>query len=154
MNIEFFEKFLKTYRPSGFEKEGGEVFLEEVQKLPNVSYEFMDNMWNACVSIGSDRQDALKVLISGHSDQNCLIVTDITKNGFLKYATQGGISPRTVIDSDLFVIVDEDEGIFVVCFTEYKREEMVKKICDFNFDINNVVSNILNETYQNQRREY
>ena len=127
MNIEFFEKFLKTYRPSGFEKEGGEVFLEEVQKLPNVSYEFMDNMWNVCVSIGSDRQDALKVLISGHSDQNCLIVTEITKNGFLKYNTQGGISPKTVIDTDMYVIVNEGiDQRLIPCFCSFKAIHLEK----------------------------
>lgn len=127
MNTEFFEKFLKTYRPSGFEKEGGEVFLEETQKLPNVSYEFMDNMWNACVSIGSDRQDALKVLISGHSDQNCLIVTEITKNGFLKYNTQGGISPKTVIDTDMYVIVNEGvDQKLIPCFCSFKAIHLEK----------------------------
>ena len=34
------------------------------------------------------------------------------------------------------------------CFPRYEREEILNKICEFNFDINNVVSNILNETYQ------
>ena len=127
MNIEFFEKFLKTYRPSGFEKEGGELFLEEAQKISNVEYEFIDNMWNSCVSIGSDSPNALKILISGHSDQNCLIVTEITKNGFLKYNTQGGISPRTVIDTDMYVIVNEDtEKKYIPCFCSYKAIHLEK----------------------------
>ena len=39
------------------------------------------------------------------SDQNCLIVTKNTKNVFLKYATQGGISPTTLIDTDIVEIV-------------------------------------------------
>ena len=127
MNTEFLEKFLRTYRPSGFEKDGAEVFVNEATQFSHVETEFTDRMWNACVSIGSPAPDALKVLISGHSDQNCLIVTDITKNGFLKYATQGGISPRTVIDSDLFVIVDEDgDKKFIPCFCSYKAIHLEK----------------------------
>lgn len=134
MDRKFFEKFLKTYTPSGYEKEGAELFVKESQKfdgskMENIKVEFIDRMWNACISTGSDRDDALKILISGHSDQNCLIVTDITKNGFLKYAPQGGISPKTVIDTDMFVVVNEDGDngpAYVPCFCSYKAIHMEK----------------------------
>lgn len=62
-------------------------------------------MWNDCVIIDSEKKDSIKVLISMSSDQNCLIVTKNTKNVFLKYATQGGISPTTLIDTDIVEIV-------------------------------------------------
>lgn len=126
MNTDFLENFLMTYRPSGFEQEGADVFVNEASKLKGVNVEFIDKMWNACVSVGSEREDALKVLISGHSDQNCLIVTEITKNGFLKYATQGGISPKTVIDSDLFVIASGSDQKFIPCFCSYKAIHLEK----------------------------
>ncbi len=127
MNKIFLEDFLKTYRPSGFEQEGAEVFVSNACGLKGVRKEFIDKMWNACVSVGSEKEDALKILISGHSDQNCLIVTEITKNGFLKYATQGGFSPRTVIDSDLFVITNND-GVkkLIPCFCSYKAIHIEK----------------------------
>ena len=124
MDEKFLENFLKVYRPSGFEKEGADVFTIESCKLNGVRKEFIDKMWNACVSIGSDREDALKILISGHSDQNCLIVTEITKNGFLKYATQGGISPKTVIDSDFYVITSDKK--YIPCFCSYKAIHLEK----------------------------
>ena len=133
MQNEFYEKFLRTYRPSGYEREGAEVFIEEMGLLPNTNFEFVDKMWNACISVGSEAEDAKKILISGHSDQNCLIVTEITSNGFLKYATQGGISPRTVIDSDLFVMVEnpesesrEDRYRLIPCFCSYKAIHLEK----------------------------
>ena len=124
MNTEFLEKFLRTYRPSGFEKDGAEVFMDVACELNGVKEEFIDKMWNSCVSVGSDKEDAFKILISGHSDQNCLIVTDITKSGFLKYATQGGISPRTVIDSDFYVITSDKK--YVPCFCSYKAIHLEK----------------------------
>ena len=133
MQNEFYEKFLRTYRPSGYEREGAEVFIEEMGLLPNTNFEFLDKMWNACISVGSEAENAEKILISGHSDQNCLIVTEITSNGFLKYATQGGISPRTVIDSDLFVMVEnpesessEDRYRLIPCFCSYKAIHLEK----------------------------
>ena len=124
MDTRFLENFLKVYRPSGFEKEGADVFTIGSCKLNGVRKEFIDKMWNACVSIGSDREDALKILISGHSDQNCLIVTEITKNGFLKYATQGGTSPKTVIDSDFYVITSDNK--YIPCFCSYKAIHLEK----------------------------
>ena len=54
------------------------------------------------------------------------------------------LKDETMIDDYLF---DKNIEFLCNCFPEYKKEEIVKKICDFNFDINNVVSNILNETY-------
>lgn len=127
MNSEFLEKFLKTYRPSGFEKDGAELFISATEAIPGVEFLFMDKMWNACVCMGSTDADAFKILISGHSDQNCLIVTEITKNGFLKYTTQGGISPRTVIDSDMYVIVNEnDDKRLIPCFCSYKAIHLEK----------------------------
>ena len=50
-----------------------------------------------------------------------------------------------MIDDYLF---EQNIEFLCNCFPEYTREEIVKKICDLNFDINNVVSNILNEKYQ------
>ena len=126
MNTKFLENFLRVYRPSGYEREGADVFVIDSCKLNGVKEEFIDKMWNACVSVGSDKEDAFKILISGHSDQNCLIVTDITKNGFLKYATQGGISPRTIIDSDLFVITSGSGQKFIPCFCSYKAIHLEK----------------------------
>lgn len=124
MNTKFLEKFLKTYRPSGYESECAEVFIYNACELNGVKKEFIDKMWNACVSVGSDKEDAFKILISGHSDQNCLIVTEITKNGFLKYATQGGITPRTVIDSDFYVITSDRK--YIPCFCSYKAIHLEK----------------------------
>ena len=56
MDTRFLENFLKVYRPSGFEKEGADVFTIDSCKLNGVRKEFIDKMWNACVSIGSDRE--------------------------------------------------------------------------------------------------
>ena len=60
------------------------------------------------------------------------------------------IKEEPMIDDYLF---DKNIEFLCECFPEYKREDIVKKICDFNFDINNVVSNILNEIYQNTEKD-
>lgn len=125
MDYNFLQDFLLTYRPSGFEKNGSDCFVSYVENIKDIKIDFIDKMWNVCASAGSDKPDALKILISGHSDQNCLIITDITKNGFLKYTTQGGISPRTVIDSDMWILTNSGESE-VRCFCSYKAIHLEK----------------------------
>ena len=57
------------------------------------------------------------------------------------------LKDEPMIDDYLF---NQNIDFLCNCFPEYKREEIIKKICDLQFDINSVVSNILNETYQNE----
>ena len=47
-----------------------------------------------------------------------------------------------IIDDYLF---DQNIEFLCNCFPNYNREEIIKKICDSNFDIDNVVLSILNE---------
>lgn len=125
MDYDFLEKYLKIYRPSGYERDGAEFFAEECVKN-GCDMEFIDKMWNSCVSVGSTTDtNPLKILISGHSDQNCLMVSEITKNGFVKYITMGGISPKTVIDSDFFILTNE--GKKIKCFCSYKAIHLESK---------------------------
>ena len=66
-------------------------------------------------------------------------------NNIIINTPNSNLRDEPMIDDYLF---DQNIEFLCNCFPEYKREEIVKKICDLNFDINNVVSNILNEKYQ------
>ena len=52
------------------------------------------------------------------------------------------LKDETVIDDYLF---DQNIEFLCECFPDYNREQIIKKICDFNFDIDNVVQDILKE---------
>ena len=56
------------------------------------------------------------------------------------------LKDEPMIDDYLF---EQNINFLSDCFPLYKKEEIVQKICENNFDINGVVSNILNETYKN-----
>ncbi len=70
---------------------------------------------------------------------------DFDNNNIIINTPNSNLRDEPMIDDYLF---DQNIEFLCNCFPEYKREEIVKKICDLNFDINNVVSNILNEKYQ------
>ena len=56
------------------------------------------------------------------------------------------LKDEPMIDDYLF---EQNINFLSDCFPLYKKEEIVQKICENNFDINGVISNILNETYKN-----
>ena len=56
------------------------------------------------------------------------------------------LKDEPMIDDYLF---EQNINFLLDCFPLYKKEEIVQKICENNFDINGVISNILNETYKN-----
>ena len=56
------------------------------------------------------------------------------------------LKDEPMIDDYLF---EQNINFLSDCFPLYKKEEIIQKICENNFDINGVVSNILNETYKN-----
>lgn len=70
---------------------------------------------------------------------------DFDNNNIIINTPNSNLRDEPMIDDYLF---DQNIEFLCNCFPEYTREEIVKKICDLNFDINNVVSNILNEKYQ------
>ena len=70
---------------------------------------------------------------------------DYFNNNIIMNTPNSNIRNEPMIDDYLF---DQNIDFLHNCFPEYKREEIIQKICDLNFDINNVVSNILNEQYQ------
>ena len=56
------------------------------------------------------------------------------------------LKDEPMIDDYLF---EQNINFLSDCFPLYKKEQIIQKICENNFDINGVISNILNETYKN-----
>ena len=103
---------------------------KEIKKKESMNVEYND--YNNLILMKEKKGKEYSSVFENNDDNNIFMTPNIKE--------------EPMIDDYLF---DKNIEFLCDCFTEYKREEIVKKICDFNFDINNVVSNILNETYQN-----
>lgn len=63
-----------------------------------------DSMGNLCVYKRSKKSGAAKkVLLSAHMDEVGLIVTDITDDGYLRFATVGGVDPKVLVSQRIVV---------------------------------------------------
>jgi putative aminopeptidase FrvX len=108
-NKEFLGKLLQSATPSGWEKEGIQVFSDEMSKF--AKEEFTDNFWNSAWSIGCSENPKLKIMLSGHIDNNALMVQRITDAGYIHFIRQGGSDRKTFIDAWFKIITSAGEKI-------------------------------------------
>lgn len=109
-NIEFFKELLMAPTPSGWEKEGIEVFEKQMSGF--AKHEFTDNFWNSAWSIGYDGpKPELKIMFSGHIDNNALMVQQILPSGYIHFVRQGGSDRKSFIDARFFILTRDGKRI-------------------------------------------
>ena len=126
INSELLKKLLTTYSPSGSEDRIRDIIKSEVEDhMDEVN---IDNLANLiCRKKGTGK----RVMIAAHMDQIGLMITDIEKEGFLRFTNIGGISPLMSYGQR---VVFEDGTIGVV-YAEEKKELSKIKLEDMYIDI-------------------
>lgn len=109
----FFNHLLASDTPSGFERFGHNEALasclEFIEIVPQI-----DNIDNVIFKKGSSSEDAKRIMISAHYDENAFIVTNVTDNGMLHIVKLGGSDNKTTEGSWVNVITDKiDENSYV-----------------------------------------
>lgn len=89
INVELLKKLTKEFGPSGNEEKIRELIKEEIKDY--VDSTEVDALGNL---IGRKKGKGKKIMISAHMDQIGFIITDIDKEGFLRFGNIGGISPK------------------------------------------------------------
>lgn len=89
LNIELLEKLVSVYGPSGDEDLISSAIRQEIQ-------EYVDELETDALGnlIARKKGNGKKIMVSAHMDQIGFIVTDIDKEGFLRFGNIGGISPE------------------------------------------------------------
>ncbi len=100
---EFLVELLNARSPSGYESEAQEVFDRHVGPVAD-RYE-NDPMGNRIASVNSEGDPVL--MLAGHFDELGLIITHVSKSGFLYFDTIGG-HDRTVISGRRVRILTKD----------------------------------------------
>ncbi len=89
------KKLTESFGVSGYEMPVADVIYNEVKDFcTDISF---DNMGNLKAFKKSKSADAKKVLLSAHTDEVGLIITDITDDGYFRFAAVGGIDPGVMI---------------------------------------------------------
>lgn len=113
------KKFSDCFAPSGLEDSVNRLILENLNDFQEKGYKlFNDNIKNLfCIKKDIDgsldktdkQSDKINVMITTHMDEAGFIVTDINKNGDLKFDTTGHFFDKTLLSKT--VVSDYDEKI-------------------------------------------
>lgn len=90
--IELLKKLCLTFGPTGSEETTADVIRDELDKL-GYAYK-TDRMGNVIVHLEND--GATSVMVSAHMDEVGFIINEITDEGYLKFATLGGIDAKVL----------------------------------------------------------
>lgn len=118
-------KLTEAFGVSGFENEVRDIIFEEIKDCcSNVRIDAMGNLV-AYKKASANHGSAKTVLLSAHMDEVGFIVTDITDEGYLKFATVGGIDSRILISKP--VKVNGNSGVIGIKPVHLTEKEERKK---------------------------
>jgi putative aminopeptidase FrvX len=92
--IDTIRKLVECYGPSGHEDQIRAVILEEIDDLADEVA--VDSMGSVIAWKLSDKDGAPKVMLSAHMDEIGMMITHVTKDGFLRFTNIGGLFVNTL----------------------------------------------------------
>lgn len=117
--IELTQKLVEAYGPSGFEGKVRELIREEIEShADEVRVDPMGNL----IALKKGDGTGLKVMIAAHMDEIGVMVTHITKEGFLRFTNIGGVFPHNLMGAR----VQFENGTMGIVYSE--RLESFSKI--------------------------
>ena len=91
---ELIKKLVEAYGPSGFEDGMRDLIRPEIEKyVDEISVDAMGNL----IALKKGDGSGLKVMIAAHMDEIGVMVSHITKDGFLRFTNIGGVYPHTLM---------------------------------------------------------
>lgn len=97
MNIELYKKISSMHGPSGAEYNIKKYIKEELSEADEILEDRMGGVFGLYKGI----EDGPKIMICAHMDEIGAMVTDITKDGFMKMTSIGGVNPEVLVSSNV-----------------------------------------------------
>ncbi len=89
------QKLVETQGPSGYETQIRSVVREEVQ--PYADDIQVDALGNLIVHKGKGNTNGKKIMLAAHMDEIGVMVTQVDKEGFVRFTSLGGVRPYTCV---------------------------------------------------------
>lgn len=125
-NVELLEKLVSVYGPSGDESLISSTIRQEISEyVDEIKTDALGNL------IARRKGNGKKIMVSAHMDQIGFIITDIDKEGFLRFGNIGGISP----DISLSQRVIFKNGTIGAIFSEPLDKPSERKLENMYIDI-------------------
>jgi endoglucanase len=116
---ELIKKLVEAYGPSGFEDQMRDLIRPEIEAFADeINVDAMGNL----IALKKGSGDGLKVMVAAHMDEIGVMVSHITKEGFLRFTNIGGVFPPTLMGNRV-QFADGTVGVISSDKIE-KRDEM------------------------------
>lgn len=126
INTSLLKSIIQVYGPASDESKIRDFIKDEIKDyVDDISIDTLGSL------IAHKKGKGKKIMISSHMDQIGLMVTDIDKNGFIRFTNVGGVSP----DISLSQKVIFKNGVQGVIFTEPLEGEKKHKLENMYIDI-------------------
>ncbi len=97
MNIELYKKISSMHGPSGNEH-NMKAYMKEALKDAD---EILEDRMGGVFGVFKGEKEGPKIMICAHMDEVGAIITDITKDGFMKITSIGGVNPEVLVSSNV-----------------------------------------------------
>lgn len=109
---------------SGFEKDASKVALELLNPLVDKAY--IDKHGNVIGYKYSKNKNAKTIMLDAHIDQIGFIVKEITDDGYLRFATIGGVDPRMLLGTEVLVLAKTSLRGIISCMPPHLTTDRSK----------------------------
>jgi len=128
------EKLSNAFGPSGCEYEVTSIIKEIMSKYYDDYIE--DNMGNLIYHNKGMKLDNNIIMLTAHTDEVGFMITSVTDDGYLKFATVGGIDPNILISKKVVIGTNKIKGVIGVKPIHHnKSNEQNIKISDLYIDV-------------------
>jgi endoglucanase len=88
------KKLVEAYGPSGFEDQMRDLIRPEIEPFAGeVRVDAMGNL----IAFKKGSGEGLRIMLAAHMDEIGVMVSHITKKGFLRFTNIGGVFPHTLL---------------------------------------------------------
>lgn len=94
-------KLSKAFGPSGFEDEVKNIIKSEIENYVDEIYE--DSIGNLICHKKGTLINNKSIMLTAHMDEVGFIISYVTKDGYLKFQTVGGIDPNVLISKKIVI---------------------------------------------------
>lgn len=125
--MELLKKLTRAFGPSGNEDRVAEIIMEEIK--PYVDEVRRDRLGNVIALKKGNGKG--KIMMAAHMDQIGLMITEVEKEGFLRFVNVGGVSPHVILGHNVIFA----NGTTGVISMEGKKKITELRLGDMYIDI-------------------
>lgn len=127
---EFFDNIKKLCELNGISGREHRVAKEILKQIKGIATDaYIDNLGNVIAFKKGKRTPKNKIMLSAHTDEVGMMVTSVTDEGYLRFATVGGVNTKVILGRRVTV---SDKGIYGIIGTkaihQQKSEERSKAV--------------------------